>query len=617
MYKFLTGFICLLIIYLPGFGQVLTPLESYPISVSGAKPALRHARTTAVGDTLTLPFFDDFAAYTGLPNSGFWLTSGGVYINNQFGVNPPSLNVATFDGVNAAGNAYSDFSANGFTDTLTSKPLNLAGLNPATAGVHLSFYVQAGGLGGSPNINTDSEPSFLQVEFKDKAGNWLSVWRQPGANTKTNFTPVTIPVASAEFFHAGFQFRFSSAGVRRGTDDTWNVDYVYLDQNRNANQPNRPDVALNQRLNSFLEHYTAMPVNQFFVDPAAAVNDSANTRLNNLNSQFAPITWRGYTRVLNPAAPADTFLRGNAALSPLASNYLITGKPNAAAVPNNGNPIQIKQSIFLSTLERDEQLRQNDTISRITELSDYFAYDDGTAETNFSLNNAGNRQLAYQFDLNTPDYVSGIRVYITKTNRAGNIITFRIWNEENGNPANTPLASQSFTIPAIEELNRFYEIKFTNSVPVTSRFYVGFSLASAVSDFVNIGYDLNEHAVDRIKYNNNATGWFTFNEEPGALLIRPLMGLVTGIEDEEEVVINEPLPVSDIIIAPNPSTGLIKVSGPYQELRLTDITGKLIWIKTKAEVGSQLNLSSLAKGVYMLRITQKNNMITKKIVLTH
>ncbi|PIQ22828.1 MAG: hypothetical protein COW65_00860, partial [Cytophagales bacterium CG18_big_fil_WC_8_21_14_2_50_42_9] len=399
--------------------------------------------------------------------------------------------------------------------------------------------------------------------------------------------------------------------------DTWNIDYVYLDANRNLNQPNRSEVALSQRLNSFLKSYTAMPVNQFFLDPDKEVNDSVMTRLNNLNTEFAPITWRGYTQVLNPAAPADTFLRGNAALPPSTNNYLLIGKTNAAAVPNNGNPIRIKQSIFLSTLERDEQLRQNDTVSRITELADYFAYDDGTAETNFSLNNSGNRQLAYQFDLNTPDYVNGIRVYITKTNRAGNVMSFRIWRQENGNPAGTPLATQSFTIPAVEELNRFYDIKFTNSVAVADTFYVGFSISSSVSDFVNIGYDLNENAKNRIKYNNNATGWLTFSDEPGALLIRPLMGLITGLEDEEEaepVVINEPL--ANINVYPNPSTGTVKISGSYQELSLSDITGKLILTKTKAEVGTQLNLSSLAKGIYVLRIKQKDIIITKKIVLT-
>ena len=616
MFKFFTGFSLLLLICLESWGQILTPLESYPIQSSSNNTALRHARTTATGDTLMLPFFDDFAAYTGQPSPQFWFKGGGVYINNQFGVNPPSLNVATFEGVDAVGNAYSTSPTNGATDTLTSKPINLTALNPATAGVHLSFYVQAGGLGGSPDTHTDEQPSFLQVEFKDKTGTWLSVWRQNGADTITAFTPIVIPVTNPSFFYSGFQFRFRSAGVRRGTDDTWNVDYVFLDKNRTATQPNRPDVALSQRLNSFLKDYTAMPVNQFFINPAGEVNDSSLTRLNNQNNQFAPITWRGYTRVLNPAAPADTFLRGNAALPPLTQDYLIWGKPNAAAVPNNGNPIQIKNSVFLSTLERDVQLRQNDTVSRLTELHDYFAYDDGTAETNFSLNNSGNRQLAYQFRLNTPDYVSGIRIYITKTNRAGNIITFRIWNNVNGNPANTPLASQAFTIPAVVELNRFYDIKFTNPVSVKDTFYIGFSLSSAVSDFVNIGYDLNEQALNRIQYNNNATGWFTYNEVPGALLMRPVMGLVTGIEEEPEEpgVVN---PTEVISVYPNPSTGLVKVSGPYQELSLMDVTGKLILTKTKAEVGLQLNLHSLAKGIYVLRITQKDRIITRKIVLTH
>jgi hypothetical protein len=616
MSKYLIGLLCSLGLVFNAWSQVLSPLDSYPLQQTGKTSATRNARTTADGDTIALPFFDDFAGYTGAPGPKYWQRGGGVYINNQFGVNPPSVNVATFEGVNAAGLPYSATATYGYTDTLTSKPILLQGLNPAADSVYISFYWQAGGLGGSPEINSATQPSFLELEFKDQNGNWQMAWRQPGANQRTDFTRVVLPITNASYFHKGFQFRFRSSGIRRGTGDTWNLDYIYLNKKRNPAKPDLPDVAISHRLNSLLERYTAMPANHFFAKPEAETNDSAFTRINNFNNLFAPIAWRGYVRSLSPVAPADTFLRGNAAIQPLARQYLINGKPNPAAISNAGNSLQIKHALFLNTREKDARLRQNDTVSRVTVLSDYFAYDDGTAETNFSLNNFGSRQLAYRFDVNVPDNVVAIRVYLTKTNVPRTVMNFRIWNDDNGNPAGSPAAQKSFTIPPIDSLNRFYEITFPTPVAVTNRFYIGYSLTSGVNDFVNVGFDLNEQAPGRINYNNGG-GWLSFTEEKGALLMRPVMGnILSNPDDTPDDPISPPGTEPALTVFPNPSTGLIKIKGAYEQICLTDVAGKVIFCKTKAEAGDQIDLRSLAKGMYLLRFTQKNITITKKVVLS-
>jgi Secretion system C-terminal sorting domain len=610
MGKILTGIICFLtLVAVHGFAQVVSPLESYPISHSGPDSGRRLLRTHGEGDTLQLPFFEDFAAYTGQPSERSWQKGGGVYVNDQFGVNPPSLQVVTFDGVNGRGMPYSAFTSYGYTDTLTAKPIELSDLSPADS-VYLSFFWQAGGLGGSPNTDSGSQPSFLALEFRDQAGSWVEVWRQPGTNTRTDFAPVMVRVAGAGFFHGGFQFRFRSAGIRKGNEDSWNVDYIYLDKNRRAGRPYRADVALSQRLNPLLERYTAMPAHQFFADPARELNDSAFTRLNNFNTLFAPITWRGYVQVVSPAAPADTFLRGNAAIQPGARNFLISGQPNAAALAPTSTMLQVRHALFLNSRESDALLRRNDTVARITTLGEYYAYDDGTAETNFSLNNSGNRQLAYRFDLNQPDHVRAIRVYLTKTNVPGHVITFRVWDEVEGQPAPTVKASRSFAIPAQEDLNQFFDIILAQPVPVSGSFYIGFSIPASVPDFVNVGYDLNERAPGRILYNNNSTGWLTFQEVPGALLLRPLMGLVTGMPEETPVAGS-----SAIKVFPNPSTGLFTIAGDYQQFCLRDLSGKLILCKTRKEAGQQLNLQHLPKGLYLLQLQLKNRTVIRKIVI--
>jgi len=619
MPKYLLGLFCSLGLVLNSFGQILTPLDSYILQHTASDSGKRNARTHAVGDTLALPFFEDFAGYTGQPDARYWQSGGGVYVNNQFGVNPPSLHVATFEGVNAAGLPYTNLVTYGYTDSLTSKPILLKGLNPATDSVYISFYWQAGGLGGSPDNNTDSKPTFLELEFKDVNENWQSVWRQPGESQKTAFTRVVLPITNPTYFHPGFQFRFRSSGIRRGTGDTWNLDYIYLNKKRNPNRSDLPDVAISQQLNSLLERYTAMPANQFLVRPAQEVSDSAFTRLNNLNNLFAPITWRGYVQTLQPAAPADTFLRGNAAIAPLNVQYLILGTPKAAGIPNTGTEFRVKHSLFLSTRETDARLRQNDTVSRITVLSDYYAYDDGTAETNFSLNNSGARQLAYQFQANVPVMVRAIRVFLTKTNVPGTVMNFRLWKGANGSPAGTALAQRSFTIPPVDSLNRFYEIAFTTPVAVADTFFIGYSLTSAVNDFVNIGFDLNEEAPGYIHY-NNGNGWLTFTEERGALLLRAVTGDTTTIPDDPDDP-NEPInpvePDEDtIVIYPNPSNGIFRIKGNYQDLCLLDVAGKIIVCKTKAEAGDNLDLRNLAKGMYLLQLNQENRTVVRKLILT-
>ena len=608
MGKILTGICCFLtLMAFDGLAQKITPLESYPLVQASAGTG-RQLRTLAEGDTLKLPFFDDFAAYTGAPSPKNWLPGGGAYINNQFGLHPPSLHVATFDGVNGRGLPYSAITSYGYTDTLSSKPIDLAGGQPADS-LYLSFFWQAGGLGGSPNQDRESQPSFLALEFKDQQGNWAEVWKQPGTNVRTDFAQVMIRIAGAGYFHGGFQFRFRSAGVRKGNEDSWNLDYIYLDSNRRRANPHRADVALNQHLNPLLERYTAMPAGQFFARPAEELNDSAFTRLNNFNTTFAPVTWRGYVQVLSPAAPADTFLRGNAALQPEARNFLLHGKPNAAALAPTSTVLQVRHAIFLTSRESDAALRANDTVSRLTTLGEYYAYDDGTAETNFSLNNSGNRQLAYRFDLNQPDHVRAIRVYLSKTNVPGHVITFRVWDEENGEPAPTVKASRAFTIPEVDQLNQFFDIILTSPVPVSGSFYIGFSIPAAVPDFVNIGFDLNERAPGRIRYNNNSTGWLSFQEQPGALLLRPLMGLVTGLDDD--LAAGDPA----LKVYPNPGPGLFTIAGDYRQLCLTDLSGKVILCKTRREVGGQLDLRHLAKGLYLLQLQQKDRTLTRKLVV--
>src|SRR5437868_1214518 len=60
---------------------------------------------SAVNDTLLLPFLDDFSKPAIFPRDDLWMDSA-AFINDDFPKNPPTIGVATFDGLNKFGNAY-------------------------------------------------------------------------------------------------------------------------------------------------------------------------------------------------------------------------------------------------------------------------------------------------------------------------------------------------------------------------------------------------------------------------------------------------------------------------------------------------------------------------------
>jgi predicted house-cleaning NTP pyrophosphatase (Maf/HAM1 superfamily) len=81
--------------------------------------------------------------------------------------------------------------------------------------------------------------------------------------------------------------------------------------------------------------------------------------------------------------------------------------------------------------------KQNDTIRITTEFSDYYAYDDGTAEAGAYLGKGFGR-IAAQFTNNSNDVVSGVRINLLPmlTNLEGNAITIQIMENDKGKPGN-------------------------------------------------------------------------------------------------------------------------------------------------------------------------------------
>ncbi|MFT5921272.1 MAG: hypothetical protein ACI8TS_000600, partial [Flavobacteriales bacterium] len=122
-----------------------------------AKERSFEKRTSRGGELLlTLPFFDDFATYS-LPTSNpeipvelqRW-SDDDVRLNCTFPILPPTIGVATFDGLDETGYPYNFVisDAYGPADTLTSLPIDLEGFSEGD-NIYLTFFYQGGGIGNA------------------------------------------------------------------------------------------------------------------------------------------------------------------------------------------------------------------------------------------------------------------------------------------------------------------------------------------------------------------------------------------------------------------------------------------------------------------------------------
>jgi len=250
-------------------------------------------------DTLSLPFFDDFSESSIYPDSTKWLNNE-VFINNNLPLEPPTYNVATFDGLDSDGRPYEgtinkDFNAPG--DSLISQPINLQNDNGHTFtlgdSVMLSFFYQPNGYG----YHLGQEDS-LRLFFKAVNGSWFQMWSVGGQPLSDDFKHVIIPIEDPNFLHGGFQFMFTTYTRRVGNANHWHVDYVYLDSVRNSNVDYYDDYAIQTTPSSLLANYTSMPYEHFKLNPGAYTADSMFFRVSNLdqNGKFLEVRHEDYFR---------------------------------------------------------------------------------------------------------------------------------------------------------------------------------------------------------------------------------------------------------------------------------------------------------------------------------
>ena len=550
------------------------------------------------------------------PNA-LWLDAH-AYRNNRFAVNPRSLGVVTFDGLDASGFPYAIGTT--FTNTadyLHSKPLDLSPYTAADS-LYFSFLFQPEGLGDIPEA-TDS----LRLEFYAKdLEQWFHVWATAG-DTTAPFKVVHIPVKDAKFFKKGFQFRFSNYGALSGSLDHFHIDYVHLRTQANVADTLFKDFAWVYPMNTLLEDYTAVPWDHYKGSTANHMTTTLPVSLHN-----------GSSNAENNSSAGAIAYSYNGALTAgggLLGSILSNGELNYAPQTTYNSFHDMSPIPFGTSYVGNEQvfrvkgtlsaqfpnLALNDTTGFYQVFSNFYSYDDGSAEAAFGPTGAQSR-LAVQFDAYEADSLVGVSFHFVPSviDVSNKLFLISVWSNENGHPG-ALLYEDDVFFPRTplygDERGIFVPYYFTDTqkVSVASSFFIGWRQLDA--ERLNLGLDRNIDQSNKIQY--SVDGGFTWLTSPyeGSAMVHPIFSTAL---DASLGLSNQAVVPATWAVSPNPGQKEVHVDLPiaYQgkQIILCDAMGKV----QVSQTDSTFDISMLPNGVYFLRCPQ-TTLGTLKLIINN
>lgn len=498
--------------------------------------------------------------------------------------------------------------------------------NPFIPGTYYIFQ-SAVFAGETIQIPTDSifGPEFVWNEVWSTDGQSLDDWL--AENPLQYFKQVMIPITDPQYLRNNFQFRFrnyasldldSWSGNNivgwASNCDQWNIDYIRLNVNRNINDLYPNDVAFVSPTTSALKLYQSMPWQQFRTSDMAA---NFHNDLSNLSSALKN-TFYHYEVVKNHNSTIYTSPVNNENAQPYSTNGLHTyanhATPAINFTYNYDNADSATYSIthvFRMEGSNDERL-SNDTCRFEQKFYNYYAYDDGTAESGYCLLSTMSSpaaSLAVQFKLAQPDTLRCVRMWFNSTLNDENIdyFTLRVWGDNNGQPGEILYSLPSQLPEHADDYLDFVNYYLDEPLAVSGTFYVGFYQSTDVQ--LNLGFDQNNDARGHFFY-KTSNDWHT-SYYKGAPMIRPVLG---KFYDHSGIV--SPT-LTSWQFYPNPTTGNLHVKSSENiqdfQYQISDIYGRILDAATLQE--GIINLSNYASGIYIVKILNNNQIIkTEKII---
>ncbi len=591
-----------------------------------------------ITDTLSLPFFEDFAYPSfGFPDQKKWCDIQ-VWVNPSFGINPPNYQVATFDHLNQLGKPYTnlDKQKSVFADSLTSQPINLqyyfkgstSYQYQVTDNIFLSFFYQPQGLGDIPEVE-DS----LILFFKNSKKEWIRVWSVNGTKIDS-FKQIFIPLNSNDYLFKDFQFRWVNYTKSTGNLNHWNIDYIRLDKGRNPNNDNIEDVGIVNVHNGLIKDYFNVPYSHYKnnasikgIGPRVTVGNLYNkngvqTRFqlgikNRFNKEIFLQPFASSSR--NILMKSDTVEKFDVPFFDTLSTPTPSLKFTYQIAPQSNDNLPANYNTT----------SDNNKVELTHQFLPWYAYDDGSAEGAFGLDYAylGNikGQFAMEFNTLKDDSLRGIAMYFTQTNADVSQRSFkiRIWK------ALSPIGSADNKDKLVYEMdvknpiyrdsiNLFHYFFFDSTIHLSAgTYYVGW--LQNMPYVLNVGYDNN------YRYNNKDQGnphlfynlLGSWEKVDYSIMGTPMIRMLFG-ERVDYAFSTKKIEKVTVKVYPNPTNHFIQISpnaGIVSKTEILDNTGRLVL----ASFGDNqvFDVSKLKSGVYFARITTISGQIGTSQFIKH
>ncbi len=639
-------FVISLVCSIAALGQETMSIET--LNFDDARSRKHLSRPASISDTIELPFLDDFSTYTGDPSSELWMDEGGVLINNGYAFSPPTVNVATFDGIDANGIPYvfpaDDGNSNnevlfGEADYLLSNPINLNLPDSTRENIALSFYWQKVGVAEELSPEPEEGDS-LRLYFLDRDSIWHKVWpadtndrneielNPAGGDFEYEYIQIT---DSALYFHDAFQFLFTSQGRLNGNLDSWNLDYIYLNHSRSSEVIQ--DFAFGQQPSSILKTYRAMPLRQFINNIENELTDSVHTTFTNLTTvtnfyqdSTATMYETAFSNPVSTLLDSTNVSSTNGGIINAGESIDISYELDRASISSNilnilniGTADELVINTSLRMVTPIDIVAENDVMSFTTSFSNYYAYDDGTAEIAIGIREYG--QIAVEYELNSSDTITAIDVYFPRSiiDLEGEGLSFKVWSSIEGvNGASSTetintISTSLIYAEAPSALNAFTRINLGEPLVLNSgKFYVGYE--QSTNEKIRIGLDLSNDQSDKIFMRRGLGAWWSAlpSDQPGSIMIRPVFGEnpISAVFETSSFDLNADL-------FPNPASHVLLFTGSVKSVDIFDLTGskKISSSFSTDIIVPSLDISSLENGVYLVQMKNGKQSVTRKLVV--
>lgn len=546
-----------------------------------------------------------------------------AYHNYTHAVNPWTLGVVTFDGLDETGYPYAiGTTQTGYADYLTSKTIDLSSYTPGDS-IYLSFLVQRQGFGDAPE-----QQDSLVLEFFDQADDeWDRIWATNGGPLN-DFKIAHLRITNAAYLTNGFKFRFKNYGGLSGMLDEFHLDYVHLRNGSGYQDTLFKDFAFVYPIGSLIDTYTEVPWEHWVNDPTH-MNPKVKVTVRN-GSNVAENFIDGSVKVDFNSVNEGSFvlfgdyLCGDSDLNGDTINYLprttivsyhdFTGGYTFSTTP----PTTIKTfDIIGNAGAQFPNLAMNDSSYTKQVFENVYAYDDGSAEAAYGISQVQGR-VALKFKPYQSDTLLGVRICFVPTVKdlSNKLFLLTVWGDNGGVPGAVLYEDQFFypRTPIYEDERGIFTDYILNDtrLPLPSgagAFYVGMRQIDA--DPLNIGFDKNTIQPGKLFFSiNGGTNWLSSSQQ-GVPMIRPIIKTA----DNYNLAVDElTMEEVDWNVYPNPTTGIVNIEwrseGVFPGAVLVDSQGRVI-LDVQAE-DLHFDLSDAPGGIYFLRLN--NSQVIKKII---